>query len=141
MAQEEQVSRRQPGFLPNIQKSYDSARQAITAAKSGLRDPASVLEEAKRLIRILLDACYVDARQQAEFNRKLWGSYNSLPAKHGSTHKGGGDTIHAEDPPPAILFGLSEDAGTPQLGYTPQDAQSDTIGLLAQTRNLISLRF
>lgn len=62
------------------------------------------------------------ARDLDEALLKLWLALdNSLPGKHGSTHKGGSDNIMGSETPSPIEFGAIGSSGTPQAGAAPID--------------------
>ena len=101
------ASRRNIGTLPALMVAWQRAKAAARP-----REPNPALDA-------LLMAFDDVARQQEEFNRRIWDSRESLPSYHADTHKGGEDSVSGRDDPELVQAGTTADRGTPQDGYTP----------------------
>ena len=54
--------------------------------------------------------------------QKIWFALdNSLPAKHGTTHMGGSDSIAGEGLPTDVVAGVDASRGDPRIGFAPFD--------------------
>lgn len=113
------ASHRGIGTLPTLMVSVQRARAALSSVPMVQRKPFDELCQAFEDI----------ARQQEEFNKRVWDSRESLPATHGDTHLGGNDSIVGQGLPSAITIGASGNRGTPQNGLAPHNHVHDSTSL------------